>query len=51
MKQHYIAVLVPQLTGEWRAYLPAFPNCRATGTTPWRPSTGGVGRMDTGIGS
>lgn len=34
MKKHYIAVLVPQSTGEWCAYLPDFPDCQGTGATP-----------------
>ena len=32
--KHYIAVLMPQPSGEWRAYLPDFPGCKAAGSTP-----------------
>jgi predicted RNase H-like HicB family nuclease len=26
--KHYIAILVPQNTGSWRAHVPDFPGCR-----------------------
>jgi predicted RNase H-like HicB family nuclease len=29
---NYLAVLVPQLGGGWRAYVPDFPGCRADST-------------------
>jgi predicted RNase H-like HicB family nuclease len=28
---HYLAVVVPQRGGGWRAYVPDFPGCRADG--------------------
>lgn len=31
--KHYVAVLVAQAEGEWRAFVPDFPRCRAAGAT------------------
>jgi predicted RNase H-like HicB family nuclease len=31
--KHYIAVLIPQAEGSWRAHFPDFPGCRAEGPT------------------
>jgi predicted RNase H-like HicB family nuclease len=31
--KHYLAVLVPNAEGGWRAHFPDFPGCRAEGST------------------
>ena len=31
--KHYLAILVPQSDGGWRAHLPDFPGCRAEGNS------------------